>query len=80
MHGLFVKIVSFLLSIFSMLALQAHNPTFPNPYKKVDMSKFTETFSDEFDGELDRSIWGGHYSYGQNSASRRGSYWNNYMA
>ena len=80
MHGLFVKIVSFLLSIFSMLALQAHNPTFPNPYKKVDMSKFTETFSDEFDGELDRSIWGGHYSYGQNSAIRRGSYWNNYMA
>lgn len=79
MRSIFIKIFSFFLSIFSMLALQAHNPTFPNPYKKVDMTKFTETFSDEFDGELDRNVWGGHYC-SDKSSIRRGSYWNTELA
>lgn len=80
MHNLFVRILSFLLSLFSMLAWQARNPTFPNPYKTVDMSKFTETFCDDFDGELDHSVWGGHYTSGDQSSVRRGSYWNNYLS
>ena len=80
MHGLCVKIVSFLLSSFSMLALQARNPTFPNPYKKVDMSKFTETFSDEFDGDIDYTVWGDHHAAEGKSTVRRGSYWNKNIA
>ncbi|MBR3766884.1 MAG: glycoside hydrolase family 16 protein [Clostridia bacterium] len=47
---------------------------------KVDMSKFTLTFEEEFDGELDRSVWSGHYTYGESSSVRKGSYWNNYLA
>lgn len=80
MKSIFIKIFSFFLSIFSMLAWEARNPTFPNPYKTVDMSKFEMTFDDEFDGELDRSVWGGHYTSGETSSVRRGSYWNNYLA
>ena len=80
MYSLFVKIFSILLSVFSLLALRVGNPTFPNKYKTVDMSKFTETFSDEFDDELDRSVWGGHYTYGNASSVRNGSYWNNSLA
>lgn len=74
-----MKIFSLLLYIFSILALGVKNPTFPNPYKTVDMSKFEMTFEEEFDGELDRSLWVGHYTYGKTSSVRRGSYWNNYM-
>ena len=80
MRNVFVKIFSLLLYIFSILALGVKNPTFPNPYKTVDMSKFEMTFEEEFDGELDRSLWVGHYTYGKTSSVRRGSYWNNYMA
>ena len=56
MRNVFVKIFSLLLYIFSILALGVKNPTFPNPYKTVDMSKFEMTFEEEFDGELDRSL------------------------
>ena len=80
MRNVFVKIFSLLLYIFSILALGVKNPTFPNPYKTVDLSKFEMTFEEEFDGELDRSLWVGHYTYGKTSSVRRGSYWNNYMA
>lgn len=80
MRNVLVKIFSLLLYIFSILALGVKNPTFPNPYKTVDMSKFEMTFEEEFDGELDRSLWVGHYTYGKTSSVRRGSYWNNYMA
>ena len=80
MRNVFVKIFSLFLYIFSILALGVKNPTFPNPYKTVDMSKFEMTFEEEFDGELDRSLWVGHYTYGKTSSVRRGSYWNNYMA
>ena len=44
------------------------------------MDKFTLTFADEFEGELDRSVWSGHYQYGNETVSRKGSYWNQYLA
>ena len=47
MKSIFVKIFSFFLSIFSMLACGVKNPTFPNPYKTVDLSKFEMTFDDD---------------------------------
>ena len=63
-----------------MFALELNQPTIPNPTKKVDLSQFRMTFEDEFDGELDRSVWSGHYTYGDSSSIRKGSYWNNSMA
>jgi len=66
-----------------MLAWEARNPTFPNPYQKVDMSKFTETFSDDFDNGIDSSLWCGPYSSSiqdSKSSVRRGSYWNAELA
>lgn len=46
----------------------------------IDMSKFTLTFEEEFNGDLDKNIWSGHYTYGETSSIRRGAYWNNSMA
>ncbi len=48
--------------------------------KEVDMSKFSITFEEEFEGELDRSVWSGHYQYGEKSEARKGSYWNQHLA
>lgn len=47
---------------------------------KVDMSKFELTFSDEFDGALDESVWSGHYVWGADSQPRKGAYWNTNLA
>lgn len=80
MKSIFIKIFTFFLSVYSALAWQAKTPTYPNPYKTVDMSKFEMTFSDEFDGELDRTVWGGEKTYGQKSVVRRGSFWNKMLA
>ena len=63
-----------------MLAVELNQPTIPDPTKKVDLSQFRMTFEDDFDGELDRSVWSGHYTYGDASSIRKGSYWNNNMA
>lgn len=48
---------------------------------ELDMSKFTLTFSDEFDAnEINWEVWDGHYCYGNSTAERRGGYWNKEMA
>lgn len=48
---------------------------------ELDMSKFTLTFSDEFDtDEINWEVWDGHYCYGNSTAERRGGYWNKEMA
>jgi len=47
---------------------------------EVDMEKFTETFIEDFEKELDRSVWSGHYQYGETTEARKGSYWNQYLA
>lgn len=48
--------------------------------ERVDMNKFTPTFTEDFEGELDRSVWSGHYQYGEKTEPRKGSYWNQYLA
>ncbi|CDA89116.1 glycoside hydrolase family 16 [Ruminococcus sp. CAG:563] len=80
MKAMLCKILSVIITLLSLLAVKVNQPTIPNPMKKVDLSNFTLTFEDEFEGELDRSVWSGHYTYGDKSSVRKGSYWNNYMA
>ncbi len=48
--------------------------------QKVDMDKFELTFADEFDGELDRNVWSGHYVWGDDSQPRKGAFWNTNLA
>lgn len=77
--SIFTRIWAGILSVISMLCFALDIP-FYAVGDEVDMSKFTLTFSDEFDTELDRSVWSGHYTYGNTSEARKGSYWNQYLA
>ena len=80
MKAIFCKLLSVIITLISMFAVELNQPTIPDPTKKVDLSQFRMTFEDDFDGELDRSVWSGHYTYGDASSIRKGSYWNNNMA
>lgn len=80
MKAILCKVLSVIITLMSLFAYEINQPAIPNPMKRIDLSKFTLTFEDEFDGELDRSVWSGHYTYGDKSSIRCGSYWNNYMA
>ena len=73
MKALLCKLLSGVITLISLIAFAVNQPTIPNPTKKVDMSKFTLTFEDEFENELDRSVWSGHYTYGDKSSVRKGS-------
>lgn len=75
------SILAFFASIIIFLCTSLDIPCYPMG-EKLDMGKFgaVPTFSDEFDGELDRSVWSGHYQYGNTTVSRKGSYWNQYLA
>lgn len=68
--AIFISIVTFFSNIFGL-------PLPQDTTKQIDLSNYVLTFSDEFDGELDRSVWSGHYTYGNTSSVRRGGYWNN---
>lgn len=70
--SLLTTVVMWLLSLLSV-------PMYPSG-EEVDMDKFTLTFADEFDGELDRSVWSGHYQYGDKTEDRKGSFWNQNLA
>ena len=72
-------VLSFLISVILSICFALDIPCYPIG-EKVDMSKFKQTFSEEFSGELDRSVWSGHYQYGNTTESRKGSYWNQYLA
>ena len=72
-------IISILTSLIMSFCVLVGIPCYPMG-EEVDMDKFELTFSDEFDGELDRSVWSGHYQYGTKTESRKGSYWNQYLA
>lgn len=72
-------IISALTSLLISLCLLLDIPCYPMG-EKLDMDKFVETFSDEFEGELDRNVWSGHYQYGNTTEARKGSYWNQYLA
>lgn len=74
-----MKIFTCIVSLIAMLCMALGIP-FYAVGDQVDMSKFTLTFEEDFDSELDRSIWSGHYTYGSASSVRKGSFWNNYLA
>lgn len=76
---MFKSIFSFFMSLIISLCVALDIPCYPMG-EKVDMDKFEITFNEEFDGELDRSVWSGHYQYGNTTTTRRGSYWNQYIA
>ena len=73
------SIFAFITSLIISLCITLDIPCYPMG-KKLDMDKFKETFSDEFDGELNRNVWSGHYQYGNTTVDRKGSYWNQYLA
>ena len=72
---IFKSIISFFASIIMFICSVLDLPCYPMG-EKLDMDKFTETFCDDFDGELDTSVWSGHYQYGNTTVTRKGSYWN----
>ena len=71
-------IVSVLFSSVSMLFSSIGIPVYAAG-ERLDMSKFELSFEDEFD-TLDRSVWSGHYTYGDDDYVRRGGYWNSALA
>ena len=73
------SIVSFFASIIIVICTSLDIPIYPMG-QKINLDNFTETFTEEFSGELDRSVWSGHYQYGEKTVSRKGSYWNQYLA
>ena len=70
--GFLTSIIVFFCSIFGI-------PYYPTG-DEINMDDFVATFTEDFDTELDRSVWSGHYQYGKNSVARKGSYWNQYLA
>ncbi len=74
-----MKIGSFFASIIMFITFHLDIPCYPMG-QKVDMEKFRITFEENFNGELDRSVWSGHYQYGNVTEPRKGSYWNQYLA
>ena len=79
MSAVITKIGAFFYSIVLFICFTLDIPCYPMG-EKLDMEKFTITFEDEFEGELDRDVWSGHYQYGHTSEARKGSYWNQYLA
>ena len=73
------SILSFFASIIILICTSLDIPCFPMG-EKLDMEKFEIMFNEEFEGELDRSVWSGHYQYGNTTVDRKGSYWNQYLA
>lgn len=76
--GSFVKLVAAII-VFAQLcgALLFDTPTQPGG-PELDMSKFTLTWSDEFnDGVFNKTDWSGHYCWGDNGTwPRDTSFWN----
>ncbi|MBP3697010.1 MAG: glycoside hydrolase family 16 protein [Clostridia bacterium] len=73
------RITSLLSSIIVFICSTLGLPHYPMG-EKLDTDKFVETFRDDFSGELDRSVWSGHYQYGTKTEARKGSYWNQHLA
>lgn len=76
---MFKSIFSFFMSLIISLCVALDIPCYPMG-EKLDLDKFDLTFEDNFEDELDRSVWSGHYQYGNTTVSRKGSYWNQYLA
>ncbi len=73
------SIFSFFMSLIISLCVALDIPCYPMG-EKLDLDKFDLTFEDNFDTELDRSVWSGHYQYGNTTEARKGNYWNQYLA
>lgn len=73
------SILSFFASVIILICTSLDIPCFPMG-ERLDMEKFVPTFTEDFSGELDRSVWSGHYQYGNITEARKGSYWNQYLA
>ena len=73
------SIIAFITSILISICVTLDIPCYPMG-QKLNLENFTETFSDDFEKELDRSVWSGHYQYGNTTTDRKGSYWNQYLA
>ncbi len=73
------SIFSFFMSLIISLCVALDIPCYPMG-EKLDLDKFELTFEDNFDTELERSVWSGHYQYGNTTEARKGSYWNQYLA
>lgn len=79
MSNLFTKFSTFFMSILIWFCSLFGITTYPLG-QELDMSKFTLTFAEEFDGDrLDPDIWSGHYIWGK-TVPRRGGYWNEKLA
>ncbi len=79
MNAILCRATAFFASIIMFICSALSIPCYPMG-EKLDMSKFTETFTEDFNGELDRSVWSGHYQYGTKTEERKGCYWNQYVA
>ena len=79
MSAIFAKITAFICSIIISVCVWLDIPMYPMG-EKLDMDKFVIQFEDEFEGELDRTVWSGHYQWGSTTEPRRGCYWNKYLA
>lgn len=77
---MFQTIMAFLSSVIMFISSMLNVPSFPFGDNDVNTEAFSLTFCEEFDGELDRSVWSGHYQYGNTTEKRKGSYWNQYLA
>ncbi len=79
MTAIFEKIIALICSALISICVALDIPCYPMG-QKLDTDKFVITFEEEFEGELDRSVWSGHYQYGTTTEARKGSYWNQYLA
>ncbi|MCR4615916.1 MAG: glycoside hydrolase family 16 protein [Clostridiales bacterium] len=71
----FDKFINKLIDVVHRFIVIFRIPWNSSKKKTVDMSKFTLTFSDEFNGDkLDRSVWDSH------SNVRKGGYWHSSQA
>ena len=70
-QNLFDKFVNVMIDVIHRVLVVVRFPWKPKADKTVDMSKFTQVFSDEFDGDaLNLDVWT-HYRQGV----RKGGYW-----
>lgn len=76
-----LRLLAILTAIVQLLGLVIFDTPVTPFGPAVDMGKFKLVWSDEFDGEqVDRSIWRGHYTYGETASIRRGGYFQRDMS
>ncbi len=75
-ENLFDKFVNIMIDVIHRVLVVIRFPWNPKKDKSVDLSKFTQVFADEFEGDsLNMNVWT-HYRQGV----RKGGYWENEQA